>query len=95
MIETRFPRWADNPLQFLIWEVDEIIPVALFWIMFLPTRNLLAGLIIGIFFMRIYKYNKERKPAFFYLHYLWNSGIWAPKFKNLDMLRGYVSYYRE
>ena len=95
MVETRFPRWADSPPQFLIWEIDELIPVVVCFVLILPTRNLMLGLIIGIILMRIYKNLKNNLPSFFYLHYLWFWGIWVPRTKSILLPRGYISYYRE
>jgi conjugal transfer pilus assembly protein TraL len=94
-VETRFPRWADNPPQFLIWEVDELSFVALFFMLFLPTRNLIPGLIIGIILMRIYRKLKEKLPSYFYLHYMWFWGLWKPKCKNTHAPKGYLTRYRE
>lgn len=94
-MDTRFPKWADSPPQFLIWEVDELIPVAVCFIMFLPTRNLVLGLIIGISLMRIYRKLKEKLPSFFYIHYLWIYGIFKPRMKTVNIPAGYISRYQE
>lgn len=94
-VETRFPRWADSPTQFLIWEVDEVIPVAFCFILFLPSRNLVLGLIIGIVLMKMYVKLKERMPPFFYFHYMWFWGILKPRGNNMRMPKGYITVYRE
>ncbi len=95
MIDTRFPKFANCPPQFLIWEIDELIPIAFCFLLFLPTRNLLPGLIIGILLMRLYRYFKQKFPDYFYLHYLWSLGIWQPKLKMIDIPEGYITVYRE
>lgn len=95
MVEIRFPKWADNPAQFLLWEIDEMAPMAFCFIIFLPARSLITGLIIGIILTRIYIHFKNTLPAFFYLHYLWFWGIYKPKTKKIDLLKGHLSYYRE
>lgn len=95
MIETRFPKFADAPPQFLIWEIDELVPVAFCFLLFLPTRNLLLGLIIGIGLMRLYRYCKQKYPEYFYIHFLWSWGIWQPKTKQIEIPYGYITKYRE
>jgi type IV conjugative transfer system protein TraL len=94
-VETRFPRWADSPPQFLIWEMDELIFPMAFFLIFLPMRSLLTGLVLGVISMRIYRRAKEKLPAFWYLHYLWVWGVWNPKGKKTPMPKGYISTFRE
>lgn len=94
-VETRFPKWADNPQQFLIWEVDEVMPIAVFFILFLPARNLLLGLIIGVTVSKLYKKLKDRLPHAFAYHFLWYFGLWTPKVKNAEVPKGYISVYRQ
>jgi len=94
-VETRFPRWADSPPQFLIWELDELIFPLLFFVIFLPMRNLIPGIVLGVISMRLYRRAKEKLPTFWYLHYLWIWGVWVPKGKKTLMPKGYISIYRE
>lgn len=95
MVEIRFPKWADSPPQFLLWELDEMAPVAICFVIFLPARSLITGFIVAIILTRIYIHLKKTLPAFFYLHYLWFWGVYKPKTKNLDLLKGYLTYHRE
>lgn len=95
MVETRFPKYADAFPQFLMWEMDELMPVALCFVTFLPTRNLLLGLIIGFIIMSIYKRGKEKYPNFFLFHYPYVWGLWKPKLKKTELPKGYVTYYQE
>lgn len=94
-VETRFPKWADNPPQFLLWEMDELIPMAFCWVFFLPTRKLWLGILIGWLLSKSYKKLKDTLPSFFYLHYLWFWGVWTPRTKSAEVLPGYISRYRE
>ena len=94
-VETRFPRWSDSPPQVFNWEMDELIPVVLCFVLSLPTRNLLLGLIIGVVIMKVYVKLKDKLPSYFYLHYLWYWGIWSPKIKSSEALKGYLTTYRE
>lgn len=95
MVDIRFPKWADNPPQFLLWEVDEVVPVAFCFIVFLPAKSLITGLITAIIITKIYVRLKEKLPAFFYIHYLWFWGVYNPKTQNIEIPKGYLSNYRE
>lgn len=95
MIDTRFPRWADSPPQFLLWEVDEISFPAATFIFSLPARSIIIGLIVGITLMRLYRRIKETKPASFILHWLWVYGVYQPKMKQIQVPSGHVYHYQE
>ena len=95
MVETRFPRWADRPAQFLIWEIDDLIPLMTTFVLFLPSRSLHIGLAIGYVVMRLYRRAKEKLPLYWYLHYLWVWGVWTPKGRSTLFPKGYISRYSE
>jgi len=95
MVEIRFPRYIDSPPQFLIWELDEVLPVAFCMLIFLPSKNLLAGLVIGVIIMKIYRKLKDKLPQNFLFHYLWFWGVWQPKSRTTLMPKGYISRYQE
>jgi len=95
MVDIRFPRWADNPPQFLLWEVDEVFPFAFCFIIFLPARSIITGFIVALILSRLYSHFKKTLPSFFYLQYPWFWGIYEPKTKETDLPKGYLTYYRE
>jgi hypothetical protein len=75
--------------------MDEITPLMFCFIIFLPARNLVVGLILGIILMKIYKKMKDRLPQYFYFHYLWYFGVWNPKMKKTLSPQGHITVYRE
>lgn len=95
MIDTKFPRWADSPPQFLAWEVDELFFPTICLVFSLPARSIFTGLIIGIVLMRLYRRIKETKPSNFIMHWLWVYGIYQPKTREIILPKGHIYHYQE
>ncbi len=89
--ETKFPVYLDSPPMFLFWEMDECLPMAVSVIIFLPTRKLWLGLIIGYILFRVYRVYKKKFYSNFLYHLLWIFGIWTPK----GARKGYITKLRE
>ena len=96
--ETRFPQHIDSPPVLLMFEVDEIIPFIIFFVLFLPTKNFLwVGIVLGVQASKIYMKIKRDLPNALFFHLLWMFGVFRPKLKNkaTRVIPGYISSYAE
>lgn len=68
-----FPRYADEPPVFLLWSVDEAIPVGLGLALGILMEQLIVMTVLGLVASNFYKKYRDRHPDGYLLHaaYWW------------------------
>ena len=75
----RIPTKIDEPVQFLLWSSDELIPIMTMMCFGVIMENILFFMAIGYVFMRVYRRFKNRQPEGFLLHVLYWAGFLPQK----------------
>lgn len=73
MIET--PHTIDDPAYFLIWRLDDIVPLAVAVVIGILISQLLLSLLVGFFIVRHYRKQREHRPEGYALHWLYWMGF--------------------
>ena len=71
---TRIPKRIDDPPQIMLWQSDELGPVALGLCLWIATDQWLF-LIVGIVFVRFYRKFRDSKSDGYFLHALYWFGV--------------------
>ncbi len=73
MQQIQVPRYLDEPPMFLLWSIDEAMPVLILLGIGMFIKQLMICLLLGIVFSRLYRKYVEGKPKGFisYAMYWW------------------------
>lgn len=75
-MQLEFPKYADDKARLMMWTVDQIIPVAMMFLLGLLTSTLSISVLIGLFLSWLYTKYSAGKPDGFLLH----AGYWSGLF---------------
>ena len=79
MEERYIPKYLNAQIQFLWWELDEIIVMMIFVSFGILGNHTYVGAAIGFIVMNIYsKLNNKKQPGFF-KHVMYRYGFWGKK----------------
>ncbi len=88
---TKIARYIDDPPEFLLWSIDEIVLFALFFGMGILTHTLIPLLIIGIGVTYLLGKVKQNKPEGYFIHAAyWNFGL-----PLRGCIKSYLRYFLE
>jgi type IV conjugative transfer system protein TraL len=74
-LKTKINRSISHWLLFVFWEMDEVAIFMTPIIAFLPTKNLILGLVIGAVAIKLYTKIKYEKPVGYINHKLIKLGM--------------------
>lgn len=74
----RIPRRIDDPPQLLLWQADELGPVALGLCLWIATDQWIF-LIVGLVFVRFYRKFRDSKSDGYFLHLMYKAGFLSGK----------------
>lgn len=83
MEPVKLPTKVDEPHQFLIWSVDEMIPMMTLFVFGMMIDQALIFTLAGLVLASIYKKHKNSKPDGYLLHILYWWGLLPSKGKTL------------
>lgn len=69
------PTHIDEPKQYLLWSVDEIVPIGSMMFVGVVVKQLLVCLVIGLLLSRLYRRYKDSRPDGYLLHMLYWTGL--------------------
>lgn len=70
-----FPTHIDEPKQYLLWSVDEIVPIATMLAVGVVVKQALVCFVIGLLLSRVYRRYKDSRPDGYLFHMLYWTGI--------------------
>jgi hypothetical protein len=89
-IPSKFPSSADNMPMFIDYEVDEVAPAMLFFILGVATKAIFLAA-VGLLLSILYRKAKERLPNRFMFSFLYHIGLIGRK----GSLPGHVKTFLE
>ncbi len=73
------PHYIDDPLHFLMWQVDEVMPIGVGLVLGVLTEQVFTFLLIGFLSVGLYKKFRDGRPDGIILHYLYWIGLMSNK----------------
>lgn len=74
----KIPKYLDSPIQFLIFDPDDVIPMVVIYFLFAIFKQAAIGLVVGLIFTRIYQKLKNIYGPGFVGHLLYKWGLYNP-----------------
>lgn len=75
----RLPRSIDEPPMMLFWRSDELVPLAILFIVGFVAKQIFICLVLGFLSIKIVRKYRDIKPDGYVIHYLWKKGIFPIK----------------
>jgi len=73
------PKYLNAQIQFLWWELDEMIVLIIFMTLGIITNHTYVGVLIGFVIMQLYTKIKTAKQPGYFKHLLYKYGLWGNK----------------
>lgn len=70
------PQKIDDPITFLLWDIDEMAPIMLGLFIGVAIGKPLMMTVVGMLLSNGYSRYRDSKPEGFVLHYLYWTGFW-------------------
>lgn len=77
------PEGIDDPPQFLLWSVDELIPVVLGLTIGFAINQVGICLVASLFSVKYYRRFRDSRPDGFMLHALYWTGVYPTNAKSM------------
>ena len=85
--KVNIPDLADEPIHFLIWQLDEIVTVTLGLIIGIIINSPIIGIVIGFIANSYYIRIREGKPKGFFIHKIRAFGIQLEPLKHYSAMQ--------
>lgn len=69
------PQGIDDPIQVLLWDINELAPIMLGLVVGMITNQALMGMLVGAIISYGYRKVRDRYPDGFFIHMLYWIGV--------------------
>lgn len=83
MERQKLPNHVDDPQQFLMWSVDEVLPLVIAFLIGFMLEQVIIFTCIGFLITKVYRRFRDSRPDGFMLHALYWHGIGAIRGKTV------------
>lgn len=91
--EISIPTHIDEPIHILLWQWDEVLPIAVGLIFGIWVSAPILGIAAGVILKRSYVKVRDGKPRGYFFHKLRESGLIPAKAGKHSMMQSLVKEY--
>ena len=83
MSQQKIPNHVDDPQQFLMWSIDEVLPLMIAFVVGFMLEQVIIFTFLGLMLTKFYRRYRDSKPDGYLRHWLYWYGIGPVKGKTI------------